>query len=281
MYSSAFNFRDGDFILRSDCSYDHKLMCSSESIDFRIHRCILSAASPVFDGMFTIPQPASDVDIIIPVVPVTETSAVLDTILRFVYPVANPVITTLDELGPALEAARKYDFGVAIDALRKRLIAPDFLKSYPLRVFGIANRFELAEEARVASRALLNTALSGQHPHEDLKHVTAYDYHQLVVAREQRAHAAIELLQPPRDLKCMQCNGRWDRARDPPRWWVAYKERAKEELRLRPTSDVIFSLSFLQQSAQTGCVGCPASILSSSWFFDQLKCNIDDLPTTL
>ncbi|KAI0371628.1 hypothetical protein BV20DRAFT_186800 [Pilatotrama ljubarskyi] len=281
MYSLVFNFCDGDFILRSDCPYDDKLMCSSKSVDFRVHRCILSAASPVFEGMFSLPQPATEGDAVIPVIPFPETSVVLETILRFIYPVADPVIDTLDQLALALEAARKYDFGAVVDALRKRLVALDFLETSPLRVYGIATRYDLFEEVEVASKATLRTSLAEQQPHEDLKHMSAYDYHRLIVLREQRAQAAMELLKPPLDLKCMQCNGRWDKAREPPRWWADYRERASEELRSRPTTGVIFSLPFLQLSAQAGCAGCAASILNSAWFFEQLKRSIDDLPATV
>ncbi|OJT09512.1 hypothetical protein TRAPUB_14011 [Trametes pubescens] len=281
MYSSVFNYLDGDFILRSDCPYDDKLVCSSKSVDFRTHHCVLSAASQLFEGMLSLPQPESAKDTIIPIIPFPEPASVLETLLRYIYPVEAPVIRGLDELAPALEAARKYDFAVAIEGLRRRLIAPEFLEAYPLRVYGLATQYELIEEAAIASRALLNTPLSAQEPHEDLKHISAYDYHRLVVLREMRAHAAIALLTPPRDLKCMQCNGRWDKAREPPRWWADYRERAKEELRVRPTSAVIFSLPFLQQSAQVGCTGCAASILCSSWFFSQLRQSIDDLPATI
>ncbi|KAI0638564.1 hypothetical protein C8Q77DRAFT_1047435 [Trametes polyzona] len=281
MYSPVFNFCDGDFILRSDCPYDDKLACSPESVDFRVHRCVLSAASQLFEGMLSLPQPASDDAVVIPIIPFPEPSAVLEALLRLMYPMEAPTIHTLDDLAPVLEAARKYDFIVAVEALRKRLISSDFLEESPLRVYGLATRYELVAEAGLASKALLDTCLSAQRPHDDLRHITAYDYHRLVVLREERARAAIALLTPPRDLKCMQCNGRWDKAHEPPRWWADYRERAKEELRVRPTSRVIFSLPFLQQSARAGCMGCAASILSSSWFFTQLKQSIDELPATV
>ncbi|KAJ8462940.1 hypothetical protein ONZ51_g10583 [Trametes cubensis] len=186
---------------------------------------------------------------------------------------ADPVISTLDELAPVLEAARKYDFMVAVERLRQRLVARDFLVASPL--------YDLTEEARIASKTALDVAISEQELHDDLRHITAYDYHRLVVLREQRARAAIEMLKPPRELKCMQCNGRWEKSRDPPRWWADFKERAKEELLLRPTTGVIFTLPFLQQSAHAGCTGCAASILSSWWFFDKLRRDIDDLPATV
>ncbi|KAI9064908.1 hypothetical protein FKP32DRAFT_1611006 [Trametes sanguinea] len=281
MYCRIFNFSDGDFILRSDCPHDDQLVCSSKSIDFRVHRCVLSAASPVFEGMLSLPQPPSTDDVVIPIIPLPETSIVLETVLRFVYPMEDPVIASLDQLVSALEAARKYDFTAATERLRKRLVSADFLHASPLRVYGIAAHYELPEEASIASRAMLSVPLSEQAPSEELKHISAYDYHRLVVLREQRARAAIDMLKPPRELKCMQCNGRWEKSQQPPRWWDDYRERAREELRLRPTSEVIFTLPFLQQSAHAGCSGCAVSILNSSWFFEELRKKIDDLPATI
>jgi hypothetical protein len=47
----------------------------------------------------------------------SETSAVLNTLLRFVYPVLDPTITSFEELAPVLEAAIKYDFIAVVNAL--------------------------------------------------------------------------------------------------------------------------------------------------------------------
>lgn len=60
---------------------------------FRIHKFILSLASPIFKDMFTLPQPPnlicsaqSDLSII----DITDRPAVLDMILQFIYPGAEP-----------------------------------------------------------------------------------------------------------------------------------------------------------------------------------------------
>lgn len=281
MSSNWFNFRDSDLILRS-CPQHGEPHCGSETVDFSVHRAVISAASPFFEGMLSLPQPSHDNDESTPVIPFTETAAVLEILLNYIYPVPDPVIETLDELVPALEAARKFDLTSATDSLRRRLVDPVFLKNTPLRVYAIASRFELDSEARIAAQATLSIGLHSLPLHDDLKGMTAYGYHRLVLLHERHAHAAIALLRIPDDVKCMQCNGRRERMDAPPRWWGEWKERAREELRVRPASTEVFSLGFLQHAAQAaGCERCAGSILASAWFFDQLKAGMDALPVEL
>ena len=280
MASYLFNFRDADLILRSGSQSEKH--CQANTVEFYIHRCVLSAASPFFEAMLSLPQPPNGGDESLPVVPFTEEAAVLETLLTYIYPIPDPTVKTLDELVPVLDAARKYDLTVATDGLRKRLVDPVFLKMYPLRVYAIASRFELEEEATLAAKATLSTGLHGLPLHEDLKGMTAYSYHRLFLLHERRARDAIALLSLPEEIKCMQCNGRRDRMREPPMWWTEWKDRAREELRLRPTAETICSLAFLQQAAQAGgCERCAGCILASAWFFEQLRRDIDALPVAL
>ncbi|TBU22306.1 hypothetical protein BD309DRAFT_623331 [Dichomitus squalens] len=281
MSSCLFHFRDADLTLRSGSSHG-EYHGRQKTVDFHIHRCVLSAGSPFFEAMLSLPQPPNTGNEALPVVPFTESAAVLEILLAYIYPTPDPIVNTLDELAPALDAARKYDLAVAIDGLRRRLVDPVFLKMYPLRVYAIASRFELDEEAAVAAKATLSTGLHGLPLHEDLKSMTAYAYHRLFLLHERHARDAIALLSLPDEIKCMQCNGRRDRMHEPPLWWVEWKERAREELRLRPTAETICSLGFLQQAAQAGgCERCAGCILASSWFFDQLRRDIDALPVAL
>ncbi|OBZ74922.1 hypothetical protein A0H81_05181 [Grifola frondosa] len=46
--SSPFDRADADIILRS-----------SDGVDFRAHKTLLALSSPLFDGMFNVPQPAT------------------------------------------------------------------------------------------------------------------------------------------------------------------------------------------------------------------------------
>jgi hypothetical protein len=267
-----FNSEDADIVLQTT---------DGVSVDeFCVHTCILAAASPFFRDMFRLPQG----DKIIIEIPVSESSAVLDTLLRFVYPIPNPVITSLEELGLVLEAAIKYDFTTVVDALRKLLISPHFLQTSPIRIYALACRYELDEESKIASRYTLGINMFDEPPMEELKYITGHSYHRLLNFHRQRSKAALNLLQIPTTttIKCMQCNGSVYTLHGSPKWWFEFEKAAKAELTARPTTDVIFGLEFLFKVAKAAdCSRCPESILDSWQFLRDLKGSIDALPATL
>jgi hypothetical protein len=171
----------------------------------------------------------------------------------------------------------------AIDSLRKQLVAEKFVIHYPTRVYAIATRFDLEEEAMTASRHTLSMNLIGDDCplSEDLKYITAFSYHRLLILHRKRAKAAQEEVSNTK-VTCLQCNGGpYSAFSGPPKWWVDFERRAKEELSLRPTSCVIFSSVFLAKSAIAGCPKCPESILGSWSSLEKLKAKIDDLPATI
>jgi len=274
MLGSSFDYPDADLVLRS---------CAPDAVDFYVHRCILSTASPFFREMFTLPQPPADdgKPIPTPILDVSESADALDKLLRFVYPVADPPIATLDELVLVLGAACKYDMLVVVESLRRHLVEPRFITEAPLRVYAIATRYDLDEEAKIASKYTLTMNILDCPLSEDLKYITAYSYHRLLNLHRHRAKAAQELLKIPDDVKCMMCNGTHYGPFLAPRWWQDFSERASKELSMRPTSDVVFSMSFLAHSAKAGCERCAGSILSAHWFLEDLKKQIDALPATI
>lgn len=271
-----FNAPDADVILRSD---------DARPTDFRVHRCILLAGSPFFQTVFSLPQPkcATD-DEPVPVLDVAETAAILDPFLRFLYPVPDPEIPTLDVLVPLMNTASKYDMTSVMDRLRVLLVSPAFLETAPVRVFAIASRFDLEEEAKIASKHTLRVRVLDVPLSEDLRHISAYSYHRLLELHRRRGEAARQALcTPPDYLRCLQCNGspRYN-AVAPPKWWAEFSTRAGEELRSRPTTEGIFTLKFLMESAHaSGCPRCSGSILESYLFLDALKEKIDALPSTI
>ncbi|KAI9508150.1 hypothetical protein F5148DRAFT_1275908 [Russula earlei] len=259
-----FNAPDADIILRSD---------DARPVDFRVHRCILLAGSPFFQTMFSLPQPKCTADDRIPALDLAEPSAVLDPLLRFLYPVPDPEVTTLDAL---------YDMAGVVDRLRVLLVSPAFLETAPVRVFAIASRFDLEEEAKIASKHTLRVRVLDVPLCDDLRHISAFSYHRLLDLHRRRADAARQALCAPEELRCMQCNGSQYNAVAPPKWWAEFVARAGEELRSRPTTETIFSLKFLMQSAHaSGCPRCAGSILESFVFLDALKAKIDALPSTI
>ncbi|KAF7968017.1 hypothetical protein HWV62_11691 [Athelia sp. TMB] len=269
--SYAFDAEDADIIL-----------LSTDNAMFRVHKCILAAASTFFQSMFTLPQKVTS-GTHVPAAPISETSETVDALLRFVYPVENPDIHSLDKLNAVLAAACKYDFDSVVSALRKILVSPRFLEAHPTRVFAIASRYELEPEAQIASSHTLNVNVLDCPLSDDLKFITAHSYVRLLNLHRRRADAAQALLKVPDEVKCMQCNGHGLASSfAAPKWWKVWEEMAKKELAIRPTSDVIFSMGFLAKAVDgSGCGRCAGSVLASFGFLGDLKQRIDELPATI
>jgi hypothetical protein len=107
------------------------------------------------------------------------------------------------------------------------------------------------------------------------------------VLHKRRSDAALEFIRKLESseegaVKCMQCNGSVFTASGPPKWWIEWEKRAKEELQVRPTTDVIFGMDFLYAAARkSGCVRCSGSVLESWKILADLKEAIDSLPSTI
>ncbi|THH09849.1 hypothetical protein EW146_g8561 [Bondarzewia mesenterica] len=135
------------------------ILQSSDGIDFRVYRYILSLASPFFKDMFSLPQPSpTAIDNTtageIPVIPVTEDAETLDFMLRSIYPVRSPKIKKLSDLRFVFEASRKYQIetfdGVAEESLMGAV------EQDPVSVYALACRFGLNEIACKAARHTLD-----------------------------------------------------------------------------------------------------------------------------
>lgn len=147
IFEHSFTSPTADLILRS-----------SDSIDFRVHKLFLSDVSPVFADMFSLPQPNDSKDILdgLPVVPLSEDSKIVNTLLEFCYPSKVPKPTDLDELRDVLIAADKYSMSEAIAAQCEGFLRrSEFLEKEPWRVYGIACRWGLADLAKAAAKETL------------------------------------------------------------------------------------------------------------------------------
>ena len=147
-FGPPFDDADADTILRS-----------TDDLDFRVYRVILSKASPVFRDMFTFPHPGpcgkreddDDHKDGLPLVRLPESSMTLSMLLYAIYPVSpshvSPPYATqgrgeddgaLDTLTEAWLAADKYEVSGLRDALTARLQTHPLMARQPLRMFGVA-----------------------------------------------------------------------------------------------------------------------------------------------
>jgi len=273
MTVEIFDTPTANFILRSGTK------------EFHVHRTLLSLASSFFDQMLSLPQPPSKGLEEIPIVDVSEPPEVLQLLLQFIYPVPDPTIDNdLDTLILVLHAAIKYEVLSAIQSLRTQLVSEQYLKQSPTRIYAVAIRYDFEREAELASKHTLGISIldvDGPLP-EELRFISAESFYRLLVLRHTRAKAAKELLRLRDDVKCMECNGLYGAFSAGPKWWLDFQARAREELSVRPTTDVIFTLEFLSKSFQdVKCPKCPLSLLQSWSFLEEMKRKIDELPATV
>ena len=195
--SEEFSVPDGDVILRAQ---------GPPNRDFRVHKLVLSLASPVFSDMFGIPQPkskASNDDI--EAIDVTDPPRALDLVLRLIYPFPPPKVDNLSLLVEGLVVTDKYN----IESARGRLREPlnKFIRDAPLRVYAIASRFGFDEEAEAASSLTTNIYLPAlANLPDDLEHVPAPLYHKLILLHEKHRREIEDVVNmAPFEPACRGC----------------------------------------------------------------------------
>ena len=187
--ASPFDHVKADIILRS-----------SDNIDFRVFKLFLSLASPFFETLFDIPQPADEnedqeVRDGLAVVPVTEDSKTVDALLRFCYPCTladDPKLEALQDAMDILEAARKYSLDAIEVKARKAISSPKFLDAEPLRCFAIAHRGRLQEETLLAAKYTLSQPLIPSW-FQEIDLITATDLLSLLTYHKKCADAVFSL----------------------------------------------------------------------------------------
>jgi len=197
-----FNVPNGDIILRTQGSPTH---------NFRVHKVVLSLASPVFSDMFSLPQPGSDGSMVstgeggLEIVDVTDPPQALELVFKLIYPWLPPDIDSLDLLVEGLIITDKYNIESARARLRAELTK--FTNEAPLRVYAIASRFGFDKEAEAASSLTTNCYLPALTDlPDDMKYVPVSAYHKLVVLhakhRESIENAIDGVLFEPVCLEC-------------------------------------------------------------------------------
>lgn len=174
--SAPFDDPNADAILRA-----------SDNVDFRVIRTFLSYGSEFFSDLFSLPQAAGSAgDRMkngLPVLRMTEEGRTLRTFLLMCYPmgaVDPPVLKRLEDVASLLEAATKYNLGRVEQRARQMLVDPRFLSADPVRVFEIACRYGMKEEAGVAAKATLKMAILKSAYGPELEFISAGNFFQLL-----------------------------------------------------------------------------------------------------
>ena len=187
MSSTLFTTSDGDVILRAGTDPDSKHA-------FRVHKFILSLASPVFKDMFTLPQPPDQSEEHqLPVVDVSDPPKSLDMLLRLIYPgVEPPEIPDIPTLTALLSAADKYNITSIYPTLRGAL--ETFSSRYPFRAYVVACRFGFPEEARAAARVGTTKSIISEGIDEEVQHISSIDVLRWVKFVQEREREGLSLI---------------------------------------------------------------------------------------
>ncbi|KAJ6581664.1 hypothetical protein B0H19DRAFT_1116226 [Mycena capillaripes] len=194
---SPFDDPSGDIIIRS-----------SENVDFRMHKVLLSLVSPFFKDMFEVPQPTFDgeekekfqSDNIrdgIPVISMYDDQnracgkEVVEFVLSSCHPArfhCRPIAPIRTEMvQPIIDVANRYGMDWAVKAV---LHDPHLLKTNPFLVFAHATHKGFAADAALAANETLRFRIQ-EFPHEPaLKYISAYQYHALLEFHKRCGKAA-------------------------------------------------------------------------------------------
>ncbi|KAL6300864.1 hypothetical protein BKA93DRAFT_500708 [Sparassis latifolia] len=270
------------------------ILRSSDRVDFRVKKAILSETSWFFDTMFTLPQPSliagemkrirangleTELKDGLAVVHITEDSRTIDCLLRICYPLRNPVITDLSELRRLLTSATKYAMDEAVEILRERLY--NLAQEIPLQVYAVAIQFNFEKEAREAAKYFLACKTPVMYVPE-LEEISGGVYQRLLDYRTRCGKEATRLVSsemgwlPREDWPWFSCpnggepcaikagvtvtfrfnGGGRIRRGYPKMWWWQHVHRMACVLEATPCGKMLYTTSLMDQALQDAAA-CP------------------------
>ncbi|EGO03296.1 hypothetical protein SERLA73DRAFT_101376 [Serpula lacrymans var. lacrymans S7.3] len=259
---------------------------SSDNVDFPVFKFLLSLSSSFFETMFELPQPSNDTIESkdgLAIIPISESSRIVDKILRFCYPVGvvgKPQIDNIQEAIGLYEAGVKYGMEGLEKAGREALVAREFLEKSPFAVYAVASRYKLEDEAKIAAEATLCKAVVPIDAPE-LEYISGRD-----LARLQRYHAKCgEVARALRDdlswidgdstnmsfdryvtqRRTLGCNCAYSMTRNTiaQSWWWDWLNGTAEALRHKPCGDTVQETYWKALEEASVCVYCRKGVWES------------------
>jgi hypothetical protein len=136
------------------------ILQSSDHVNFHVHRSVLVKSSPFFRDMFSLPQPSSDASDELPMVHVSETAEVLNSLISMLYHVPPEMPRSSDDILALLAATDKYDMGTVQSSIRAEVSRRELLSpidsSRVFHLYAIAYSKRLIPEMEAAARLTLD-----------------------------------------------------------------------------------------------------------------------------
>ncbi|KAH7890927.1 hypothetical protein F5I97DRAFT_107081 [Phlebopus sp. FC_14] len=173
-----FDKGDADVILRS-----------SDNVEFRVFKVILSLASPVFESLFSLPQPDDPALLPItyvpgspPIVELAEDSATLEAILLLCYPGSKAILApSVRSVWDFAAALTKYDME-AVMGEGKEVILSQFVEKHAVSIYALACHFGWRDVAERAAAETLKIKSLGRTTTyvDEMETMTAATYQRLI-----------------------------------------------------------------------------------------------------
>ena len=174
-----FDFADADIILRS-----------GNSRDFRVLKLFIAKSSPVLneliqtapDSAVPAPPPSTISTISLPVIHMSESDAILHSLLTFVLPMPPVLPTSVEEVLELLFVAKKYKMSHVLTHIRGSISLQDpplICRSNAIHVFSLAQKYGLRQEVVQAARLTLRSTLTIENLEDKLDIMPGGHLHEL------------------------------------------------------------------------------------------------------
>jgi hypothetical protein len=179
---------------------------SCDSINFRVHKLVLSLSSPFFGDMFSLPQPSGE-EVVdgLPVVRLSEDAEVLNCLLTLLYPIPSTIPNSYNKplMSVVLAASQKYDMNGVQSRIRDSIrgnIMSMLTGVATFRAYAIASIGGLSEKGTLA-RLTLDSPMTFEYLCDELPVFEGWILRDLISFRKRCRDNLISCFQSFLDLR--------------------------------------------------------------------------------
>ncbi|KAH9020949.1 hypothetical protein EDB85DRAFT_2120444 [Lactarius pseudohatsudake] len=247
---------------------------SSDLVNFRVNKVVLSVSSPFFADMFSLPQPP-DNDVVdgLPVVRLSEDAELLSRLLTMLYPVPSVVPDSYDKAVELLAVCQKYDMAGIQSSIRTEIKSwgPVVLTGMVAhRAYAISSNAKLLPEMEAFARHTLDFPMTLEYLSDELPLFAGWALRDLARYRKRCRDRLVSTLQSFLDSAALSgtwvvCGGVAQGTVLPPGWLRELFSRHIKNLQetftdplLKPSSIRGEYISALNTHVNTqNCQNCP------------------------
>lgn len=172
---------------------------SSDLVNFRVNKVVLSVSSPFFADMFSLPQPPEN-EVVdgLPVVRLSEDAEILNSLLTRLYPVPSVVPTSYDRALELLSAAQKYDMAGIQSSIRTEIKSwgpVELTGPVAYRAYAISSNAKLLSEMETSARHTLEFPMTLEYLSNELPFFAGWALRDLFRYRKRCRDGLVSTLQ--------------------------------------------------------------------------------------